>query len=210
MSSFKPCPALLLVATLHGPQLLAQPAEAPPEAADAGVADSGPPLPTRPLTLKEIEKQLEAEQRKKGLLPPEDPLPLQRLINGVPTDTLGDELPEIQTFPVEDVLADPSIFAGERIKIQGVVKRMCTTGCWVEVAEFKTASAAIRLIPTADWKFMPSDRDRRVFAYGKLVKRKLDAKAAKALDQEAGKKPKGGARTEWVLEAEGAHVQWLH
>lgn len=180
---------------------------------DGGTVDGGEEekLPAKPLSLKDIDKHLVETQRKQGLLPPEDAPIQQRLIGGIPTDTLGDEMPEIQTFPVEDILADPSIFAGERVRISGIVRRGCTTGCWVELGEWKTAPTFIRVIPGRDdWRFTPSDRDRRVIAYGKLTKKKLDKKQAQALDVEAGQKPKSAARSEWTLEAEGAWVQWLN
>jgi hypothetical protein len=130
---------------------------------------------------------------------------------GIPMDRLGPVLPAIPSFRVGDVLEDPTIFEGQRMKVTGHVRRECKTGCWAEIAPFRTAPAGVRVIPPGgnSWSFVPSRHDRQLTAYGLLKKRQLSAKEARALDAEAGEKPASGARVEWYLEAEGAEVLWL-
>ncbi|MEW5853803.1 MAG: hypothetical protein AB2A00_33820 [Myxococcota bacterium] len=167
------------------------------------------------LSPEDIERRVREAQRaqsqQKARKELEEQELLRSLSDGTPTDRLGASLPEIPSFPVKDVLEDPTIFEGQRLRITGVVRRQCQTGCWVEIAEHRSAPTGVRIVPPGtQWKFEPSTRERRITAYGELKKRQLDQKAARALDEAAGEKPKSGPRVEWYLDAEGAEVLWLN
>ncbi len=214
-------PCLALAQDDQQPKTEEQPKPAPPPAAEPKAAEDeevaprkGPPPRKieaeqgKKLKPQDLEKAMQEEMDKRnGVV--REVLPVTE-IDGVPTDKLGSTLPEIKAFPVATLLDDPELFDGQRVKVRGLVKRMSLTGSWLEVAEYKSAASGIRILPTGgEWKFFWSDRERRVTAYGLLKRRKLDSRGARVLDEESGQKPKGGARMEWVLEAEGAEVQWI-
>ncbi len=216
-------PCLALAQDDQQPKTEEQPKPAPPPAAapkaageDEDVAPKKKAPPSRKIEAAEgkklkpqdLEKAMQEEMDKRnGVV--REVLPVTET-DGVPTDKLGSTLPEIKAFPVATLLDDPELFDGQRVKVRGLVKRMSLTGAWLEVAEYKSAASGIRILPMGgEWKFFWSDRERRVTAYGLLKRRKLDSRGARILDEESGQKPKGGARMEWVLEAEGAEVQWI-
>jgi hypothetical protein len=159
---------------------------------------------------RDVERALrEAMDRQQGIVP-ERPPPTE-VVGGVPTDKLGESLPEIEAFRIPDVLNAPEVYAGQRVAVRGLVRRTASDGSWMEVAEYKSAPVGlcIRVLAGPGWRFFPSSNDRRLTAYGLLTRHKLGAAEARKLDESAGEKPRGGARTEWRMEARGAEVQWL-
>jgi len=179
--------------------------------------DAGPPVviplavidgEKKKLKPKEVEKAIkEAIDKANGVVPETGPVKTE--VGGVPTDKFGDSLPEIKAFPVRDVMGDPELFDGQRLLVRGVVRRTAVDGSWLEIAEHQSAAAGIRILPGPGWHFFFSDNPRRVTAYGTVKRVKINAREARKLDEDSNQKPKGGARVEWRLEAEGAEVQWL-
>ena len=109
----------------------------------AETTDGGPPV--EPLAsrfsatgikAKEMEKAIkEAFDKRDGVVPDRVPQATER--GGVPTDKLGDSLPEIKAFPVRDVMADAELFDGQRLLVRGLVRRMAQDGSWLKLLNTK-------------------------------------------------------------------------
>jgi hypothetical protein len=134
---------------------------------------------------------------------------LKKLRETVRSDNMGEVLPKAPASRVSEILKEPSLFAEQYVKITGLIRQCSKEGAWLELADLPSDPSGIRVLPPQGWRFEGGEGARRVTAFGQLVKRALDAKAAQALDVEAGFKPRKRARTEWVLLSTGVEVVWL-
>jgi hypothetical protein len=47
----------------------------------------------------------------------------------------GAAMSDADATPVADVLADPSAYDGQRVKLEGVIGNECPSGCWFELRD---------------------------------------------------------------------------
>lgn len=144
---------------------------------------------------------------------PQERGPKRTLVNGLPTDKLGDELPDMKPFRVPDLVRNAKDYAGTAVVLRGQARRTCNTGCWVELSDVPSSPVYVRVVPGPGIMLFSSQAPRRITAYGVLKKVRLTAARAAELDAQAVStgttvhKLKGG--DEWVLEVTAMQVQWL-
>jgi hypothetical protein len=86
-----------------------------------------------------------------------------------------------------DVFKEPQKYAGKRVRIEGVVERVCQAeGCWMQIAPGGETDAAVRV--TFDHKFsVPKDAGKMKFrAEGEFAVETLSKEAVEHLVKEDG------------------------
>ncbi len=108
----------------------------------------------------------------------------------------GAPLGATPTASLASVLADPSRFAGQPLRVEGHVRRACTAmGCWMELAESSADDApACRVIMKDHAFFVPTNSagsDARV--EGTLAVRRIDAAQVAHMEHEGAAFPQKAA-----------------
>lgn len=107
---------------------------------------------------------------------------------------LGTETPAVR---FADVLKEPAKFAGKRVRIEGVVERVCQSeGCWMQITP-ETGTAGIRVTFKDHSFFVPKDSKSMKFkAEGEFSVKVLDKAQVDHLIEDGAKierKPDGTA-----------------
>jgi len=75
----------------------------------------------------------------------------------------GEPIGKSPAVAFADVLKDPAKFAGKRVRIEGVVERVCKMqGCWMQIAP-KVGAAGVRVSFLDHKFFVPKDADHLKF-----------------------------------------------
>lgn len=87
-------------------------------------------------------------------------------------ETYGARLELDEVTPIAELLADPQSFAGERVRIEGVVTDVCPKkGCWMTLAEHEGGEALRVKVDDDVIVFPDSAKGRRAAAEGVVVVR---------------------------------------
>jgi hypothetical protein len=103
----------------------------------------------------------------------------------------GEPLGDSPAVAFADVLEEPQKYAGKRVRIEGVVERVCQAeGCWMQIAPDGEAEAAVRV--TFDHKFtVPKDAGKWKFrAEGEFAVKTLSKETVEHLVKDDGAKIK--------------------
>lgn len=103
-------------------------------------------------------------------------------------EAIGSESPAVK---FADVFKEPQKYAGKRVRIEGVVERVCQAeGCWMQIAPEAGSEESVRV--TFDHKFsVPKDADKMKFrAEGEFSVKVLSKEQVEHLVKDDGAKIK--------------------
>ena len=100
----------------------------------------------------------------------------------------GEPIGKSPAVAFADVLKDPAKFAGKRVRIEGVVERVCKMqGCWMQIAP-KAGAAGVRVSFLDHKFFVPKDSERLNFmAEGEFSVKVLSKEEADHLVEDGAK-----------------------
>jgi hypothetical protein len=96
----------------------------------------------------------------------------------------GEPLPaDAVPVPLATALADPDTYAQSPHAIQGEITKVCQDkGCWTIIRD----GSAWARVSTGHRYFLPKDASGVAVAYGRLVRKELDARTVEHLNAEGG------------------------
>ena len=101
-------------------------------------------------------------------------------------------LTDADAVPVEDVLADPSVYQGRYVRLVGNVKKVCTRkGCWLEMADGSTRQPLfVKFTCPIDGRLIPMEAvGRPVTVEGTVMVKEISEADARHLKEESGATP---------------------
>ena len=88
-----------------------------------------------------------------------------------PTEKYGAELSGVKNTEIKDILADPQLFEGKSVIIEGKITSECSTGCWFYLS-VGTGNLTI-YVDTGNSGFaIPQKVGKNILVEGKVVIRK--------------------------------------
>ncbi len=127
-------------------------------------------------------------------------------------------LTDADAVPVEDVLADPSVYQGRYVRLVGNVKKVCTRkGCWLEMADGSTRQPLfVKFTCPIDGRLIPMEAvGRPVTVEGTVMVKEISEEDARHLKEESGATPAEvakikGPQRQVTLESPGARVAGIN
>lgn len=125
----------------------------------------------------------------------------------------GASLGDSPAVEFADVLKEPSKFTGKRVRIEGVVEKVCKMeGCWMEIAP-ETGASSVRVTFANHGFFVPKDSDKMKFrAEGEFGLKTLSKEQVDHLVNEDGaniKRNPDGTANEVTFVATGVELRKL-
>jgi hypothetical protein len=128
------------------------------------------------------------------------------------SDTYGKGVSLTETTPISRLLERPAEFEGKTVRIEGIVKAVCTEmGCWMALAPTDRPDSATVLLKVEDGviRFPVSAKGRRATAQGVMERvgaQDAEGQAAAAEHAHVEKRSEPPAATHWQIKATGAII----
>ena len=90
----------------------------------------------------------------------------------------GEALSLSEITPIENILADPTAYVGQKVRIAGQITDVCPMkGCWIEI-ETEDGQALIVKVDDGDIVFKPESKGKNAIAEGEVYSIEMDEERA--------------------------------